>query len=245
MSTQNLSSVATDVIHAYGMTATNVLHAYRFGGERLLGYVDERFERAVQRGASMLRQDLRSNMIGTQKLVTGYTVKGIQSGTDRAHSAVGIAVDLATKGVSMMANGAERLDSAANVPALETIGRVLLPAAQVVGFVAGHIEQRSGSLVQRVSGKPMPAQAVATNKLDATTGEAAAARKRMTRTATRRVNKAVATTADEASNVARRVARKARSAAATVGNAVAGAANETSNAARRVARKAKVKARNA
>ncbi len=245
MTTQNLSSIATDVIHAYGMSATNVLNAYRFGGERLLGYVDERLERVVQRGAAILRQDLRSNMIGKQQMVTGYTVKGIQRGTDRAQSAVGIAVDLATKGVSLMVAGADRLDTAANVPALDTLSRVMLPAAQVVGFVAERIEQRSGSLVQLVSGKPMPAQAVAANKLDAKTGEAAASRKRMTRTATRRVNKAVATTADEASNVARRVARKARSAAATVGNAVADAANETSNAARRVARKAKVKARNA
>ena len=35
MSQKNLSSMATDVISTYGITATNVINTYRFGGERV------------------------------------------------------------------------------------------------------------------------------------------------------------------------------------------------------------------
>ena len=38
MSNKNLSTVATEVIAAYGITATNVINSYRYGGERLFGF---------------------------------------------------------------------------------------------------------------------------------------------------------------------------------------------------------------
>ena len=47
MSTKNLSSVATAVILSYGNTAINMINAYRVGGERVIGFVDQRFEAAV------------------------------------------------------------------------------------------------------------------------------------------------------------------------------------------------------
>lgn len=213
MSTKNLSSVATDVITAYGITATNVINSYRFGGERIAGYVDARFATAVNRGAALLRNDIRSNLIGGQQRVSGYYVKGIHFGTDRAQTAVGAAVDLATKGVSLMAANAERLDRLANLNALDTLNRVVLPAATVVSKVAERLEEGSSLLVTRVAGKPIPAKAVATRKLSSTTRQAAATRKRVTKVATKRVGKAVAETATKTSNAARRVARKAKATA--------------------------------
>jgi hypothetical protein len=214
MSNKTLSTVATDVIAAYGITATNVINSYRYGGERVIGFIDAGFASAVNRGASALRADLRSNLIGTQQRFTGYCVKGVHLGTDRVQSVVGVAVDLATKGVGLVAEGAVRLDRAANVNALDTLNRVARPAAQVVSLVAERIEEGSSALVRRVAGKPVPAKAVATRKLKATTRNAAATRKRFTKTATREVSQAVADTATSASNAARRVARKARTVAA-------------------------------
>lgn len=209
MSSKNLSSVATDVITTYGITAANVINTYRFGGERIAGYVDERFANAVNRGASVLRNDIRSNLIGNQQRVSGYYVRGVHFGTDRAQSAVGVAVDLATKGVSLVAQNAERLDRLANLNALGTLNRVVMPAAKVVSIVAGRIEEGSSKLVIRVAGKPVPAKAVATRQLNSTTRKAAATRKHVTKVATKRVSKAVAETATKTSNVARRVASKA------------------------------------
>ncbi len=213
MSKKNLSSVATQVIAAYGITATNVINTCRFGGERVVDFVDEGFATAVNRGAPALRKGLRSNVIGTQRRVSGYYVKGVHFGTDRAQQAVGVAVDLATKGVSLVAANAARFDRAANLNALATLNRVAMPAANVVSDVAERIEAGSSTLVRRVAGSSVPAKALATRKLNAATRKAAATRKRVTKTATKRVSRAVAKTATQTSNAARRVARKARATA--------------------------------
>lgn len=239
MSQKSLSSVATDVIATYGITATNVINTYRFGGERLAGFVDQRFAAVVNRGAAALRQDIRANLIGSQQRVSGYYVKGVHFGTDRAESVVGVAVDLATKGVSLLAVNADRIDRAANLNALAKLNRVAMPAAELVMKVAERIEVGSSELVKRVSGKEMPAKALATLKLKAATGKATATRKRLTKAATRKASALVAETATDTSNAARRVARLAQATGKRVASAVANTATEASNAARRVARKAK------
>ena len=239
MSQKSLSSVATDVIATYGITATNVINTYRFGGERLAGFVEQRFAAVVNRGAAALRQDIRANLIGSQQRVSGYYVKGVHFGTDRAESVVGVAVDLATKGVSLVAVNADRIDRAANLNALAKLNRVVMPAAELVMKVAERIEVGSSELVKRVYGKEMPAKALATLKLKAATGKATATRKRLTKAATRKASAIVAETATETSNAARRVARLAQATGKRVASAVANTATETSNAARRVARKAK------
>jgi hypothetical protein len=225
MSTKNLSTVANEVIESYGVININVINAYRFGGERMIHFVDERFADAVNRGVPALTKQLRSNLIDSQQRVSGFYVKGLQYGSDRAQGAVGVAVDLASKGVNMVAAGAERIDTAAKLNALDKLNRAVMPAAQIVVQMVERMEQGSGKLVQRVSGKAMPANAVATRALKASTKKAAATRKRVTktvtktaskakRTATERVGKAVATTATKTSNAARRVARKATASAA-------------------------------
>ena len=219
MSNKNLSTVANEVIEAAGIININVINAYRFGGERMVGYVDQRFADAVNSGPVLSKQ-IRSNLIDSQQRVTGFYVKGLQYGSDRAQSVVGVAVDLASKGVNVVASNAERFDRAANLNALDKLNRAVMPAAAVVAQVVERIEQGSGKLVQRVAGKAVPANAVATRSLNASTRKAAATRKRVTKT--------VAKTAKTA----------ARSTKQNVGKAVAKTATKTSNAARRVARKA-------
>ena len=91
---QNLSSVATDVITTYGITATNVINSYRFGGERLIGFVDERFAMAVNNGASALNKKIRANLIDNQQRISSYSVKGVHAGTDRAQQVVGFAASI-------------------------------------------------------------------------------------------------------------------------------------------------------
>lgn len=227
MSTKNLSSVATQVIGAYGITATNVINSYRFGGERFVGFIDERFAAAVNRSAPAISQNLRSNLIDKQQRVSGFYVKGLHLGTDRAQSVVGVAVDLATKGVNVVASNASRLDRSANLNALDTLNRVAMPAATLLGSVAAGIEEGSSELVRRVAGNQMPAKAVATRKLNASKRKAATKRKQITKAATEQVDKAVATRKKVAKTATKRVSK-----------AVADTATQTSNAARRVARKA-------
>ena len=158
---KSLSTVATAVIESYGNTALNLINAYRAGGERMIGFVDQRFEAAVNVGAAPLSPELRSNLIGAEKRVSGYYVKGLQIGTDRAESVVGSAVDLANKGVDRIAANAERFDQATKIGALDMINRVALPAAKAVSQVVVRIEEGSSQLAKKVAGKPAVVKAAA------------------------------------------------------------------------------------
>jgi hypothetical protein len=154
MSSKNLSSVATAVIESYGNTAINMINAYRSGGERVIGFVDQRFEAAVNSGAARLSDELRTNLIDTEKRISGYYAKSLQLGTDRAETAVSTAVDLASKGVDRIAANAERFDQATKFGALEMLSRVALPAATAYSEVVGRIEEGSSQLAKKVAGKP-------------------------------------------------------------------------------------------
>jgi hypothetical protein len=161
MSNKNLSSVATAVIESYGNTAINMINAYRVGGERVIGFVDQRFEAAVNTGAARLSDELRSNLIDTEKRISGYYSKGLQFGTERAETVVSSAVELANKGVAGIAANAERFDQATKIGALEMINRVALPAATAMSEVVVRIEEGSSQLVKKVAGKPAVVKAVA------------------------------------------------------------------------------------
>jgi hypothetical protein len=157
---KNLSSVATAVIESYGNTAINMINAYRVGGERVIGFVDQRFEAAVNTGAARLSDELRSNLIDTEKRISGYYAKGLQFGTERAESVVSTAVELANKGVDRFAANAERFDQATKLGALDMINRVALPAATAMSEVVVRIEEGSSQLAKKVAGKPAVVKAV-------------------------------------------------------------------------------------
>jgi hypothetical protein len=252
MSNTNLSTVATQVIEAYGITATNVINTYRFGGERVIGFIDERFALVMDRSGSMLSTGTRSTLVGGQQRVSGFYVKGLHLGTDRAQSVVGVAVDLATKGVNLVASNATRLDRRTNLNALDKLNLVVMPAASLLNSVAAGIEEGSTELVKRVAGESMPAKAIATRKLTASKRKAATSRKRITKAAAQQVEDAVETgemiaqSATEQVNKAvatrKKIVKTAKTATKTatkrVSKVVADTATDTSNAARRVARKA-------
>ena len=161
MSSKNLSSVATAVIESYGNTAINMINAYRVGGERVIGFVDQRFEAAVNTGAARLSDELRTNLIDTEKRISGYYAKGLQVGTDRAETVVSTAVELANKGVAGIAANAERFDQATKLGALDMLNRVAMPAATAMSDVVVRIEEGSSQLAKKVAGKPAIVKAAA------------------------------------------------------------------------------------
>jgi len=249
MSNKNLSTVATQVIEAYGITATNVINTYRFGGERVVGFIDERFASAVGRSAPTLSNGTRATLIDGQQRVSGFYVKGLHFGTDRAQSVVGVAVDLATKGVNLVASNATRLDRRTNLNALDKLNVVVMPAASLINSVAVGLEEGSTELVKRVAGESMPAKAIATRKLNASKRKAATSRKRITKAAAQQVEEALETGEQIAQSASDQVNEQVNKAVATrkritktatkrVSKAVADTATQTSNAARRVSRKA-------
>ena len=201
---KNLSSVAVAVIESYGNTAINLINAYRVGGERVIGFVDQRFEAAVNTGAARLSEELRSNLIDTEKRISGYYARGLQFGSERAESAVSTVIELANKGVDRIAANAERFDQATKLGAIEAINRLALPAATAMSEVVERIEEGSSQLAKRVAGEPAVVKAVAKKA--------------------KTVKKAVAKTAKKAAATKKTVVRKSATVARKARAAVAQAA---------------------
>ncbi|MCW5639070.1 MAG: hypothetical protein KIT28_08925 [Rubrivivax sp.] len=201
---KTLSAVAVDVIEAYGNTAINVISAYRAGTERVIDYVDTRFEAAVSAGGARLSDNLRSGLIDAEKRLSGYYTRGLELGVERAQNAVNFAVDLAHKGVDRMAANAERFDQATNSGALELFNRVAMPAASAMSEIVFRIEQGTGELAKKAAGEQAVVKAAArkaravkkaTAKTTAKTKEKAAVAKRKVVRKTRAVTREVAAAA--------------------------------------------------
>ena len=152
MTTTTLSSVTTDVIGAYGNTAKNVIQAYRVGGERLVGYVEQRWERALDKSRPQLAKEVASNASSAQKVFGSYYIKGITLTADGADAVVNNVVKLAEKGVAQVAANAGLFEEKTGFTALNTIADAAVPAAVVVSNLVGKIEQKSAQLANKIAG---------------------------------------------------------------------------------------------
>ena len=164
MTSKNLSTVTTDLIESYGNTAKHVINAYRVGGERVVGFMDHSWERAVNKSSTRLSAEVRANALSAQKKVSGYYARGISFTTDGADSLVSKAVELAEKGVAQAAANASKFEKATGVTTLHTIALAAVPAAEAVSKVAAKIEEKSSLLAKRVAGKGTVAHKVAAVK---------------------------------------------------------------------------------
>jgi hypothetical protein len=152
-SNASLATVTTELIASYGNTAKNVINAYRVGNERVVGFMDQRWENAVKQTGKRLSVEARDNALAAQKKLSGYYIKGITLTSDSADMAVNKAVELAGKGVQQVAANAARFQKSTGVTTLNKLAVVAVPAAQAVSKVAGKIEQQSDQLVNTVAGK--------------------------------------------------------------------------------------------
>ena len=152
-SNASLATVTTELIASYGNTAKNVINAYRVGNERVVGFMDQRWENAVKQTGKRLSVEARDNALTAQKKLSGYYIKGIALTSDSADTAVNKAVELAGKGVQQVAANAARFQKSTGVTTLNKLAVVAVPAAQAVSKVAVKIEQQSDQLVNTVAGK--------------------------------------------------------------------------------------------
>jgi hypothetical protein len=149
----SLTAVTTDLIASYGNTAKNVITAYRVGNERVVGFMDQRWENAVKKTGKRLTAEVRDNALSAQKKLSGYYIKGITLTSDSADMAVNKAVELAGKSVEQMAANAARFQKSTGVTTLNKLAVAAVPAAQAVTKVAAKIEAQSDQLVNTVAGK--------------------------------------------------------------------------------------------
>lgn len=147
-----LSTVTTQLITSYGNTANNVINAYRATGERVVDYLEQRWDSAFKASAAQLTPEVKQNAQAAYRLLGGYCAKGLNVTTDSASSAVNQLVKLAAQGVTQAATQAARLEEKTGLSALNQIAQVTVPAAQAVSRIATQLEQKSHDLVSKLSG---------------------------------------------------------------------------------------------
>ncbi|OOG52181.1 hypothetical protein [Polaromonas sp. C04] len=152
MTAKNLSTVVTDLIESYGNTSKNVINAYRTGGERIVGFVEQRWDRALEASSPKLSADVVENATAAQKLVGSYYAQGLALATNSADTLVNEIVKFAGQGVQQVAANASRFEEKTGVPALSKLATAAVPAAEMVSKLAAQLEEKSAELVKKIAG---------------------------------------------------------------------------------------------
>ena len=164
MSAKKLSTLTQDFIDAYGDTAHNVIQAYRASGERVAGFVEQRWEQALEQSRGQLVPEVQNNARHAQKVIGGYYVRGLAFTTEGADAVVNQLVSLAGQGVQQVAANASRFEEKTGL-ALDRLSLVATPVAAAAVKLVGQIEQKSGELASKIAGDSvMPKRASAFRK---------------------------------------------------------------------------------
>ena len=153
MTARTLSTATAHLIETYGNTAKNVINAYRVGNERVIGFVDQRWESALASTGSKLSAEVRGNALSAQRKLSAYYTQGYTLATDGADVLVSKAVALAGKGIHQAAANAGQFEKKTGVKALHTLALVAVPAVEAVNKLATTLEKKSGLLANKLAGK--------------------------------------------------------------------------------------------
>lgn len=152
MSTKNLSAVVTDLIESYGNTSRNVINAYRTGGERIVGLMEQRWERALEASSPKLTAEVIDNASAAQKLFGSYYAQGLALATNSCDTVVNEIVKLAGQGLQRAAANASRFEEKTGVTALSKLAAASVPAAVLASKLAAQLEEKSGELARKIAG---------------------------------------------------------------------------------------------
>lgn len=160
MQASTLSTVTHDLIAAYGNTAKNIIHAYRVSGERIVDFMEQRWDSAVKESSPQLATEVRQNALNVQKILGGCYAKGVAITTEGAESAVNKIVKFVTEGVEQVASNASCFEEKTGVTALNQLALAAVPAAVVAAKLVAQLEQKSGELVSKIAGEGLTAATV-------------------------------------------------------------------------------------
>ena len=153
MTAKNLSTVVTDLIESYGNTSKNVINAYRTGGERIVGFLEQRWERALEASSPKLTAEVIDNASAAQKLFGSYYTQSLALATNSCDTVVSQIVKFAGQGLQQVAANANRFEEKTGVTALGKLATAAVPAAVVVSKLAAQLEEKSGDLVKKIAGE--------------------------------------------------------------------------------------------
>ncbi len=152
MSAKNLSTVAVDLIEAYGNTAKNVIKAYRVGGEHMVDLLEKRWNKAMRQSRTELTAETAKNANAAKSVFSAYYLKGLNVTSDGAQQVVNQLVKVAEAGVERVAANASLFEEKTGVTTLNTIAAATAPGALALSKLASQIEQKSANLATRLAG---------------------------------------------------------------------------------------------
>ena len=155
----NLNTIAIDVVGHYGRTAKNLLATYRAGTERAVGALSSGYERLVEKQPlPWIKSDIKANLVGTQKRVARLVVDSVARIAGRAASAVDSVSDRTVQGIEAFD---QQTKWAHNLMVVGAIRKINLPVAKLSLQIAGRVDDASRRLSQRVAGSAQPKAAKA------------------------------------------------------------------------------------
>lgn len=164
----NLSSATHDLIASYGNTAKHVVNAYRTGGERMVGFFEQRWELAMEKSSPQLTAEVRHNATAAQQAFGSYCTRGLTFTTDGADALIEKLVNLTMGGVQQVATQADKFEDKTGVKALTQLATVTVPAVVAVNRLVTQLEQKTEALVAKIAGDsvvtPKPKRATAFKK---------------------------------------------------------------------------------
>jgi hypothetical protein len=166
MTTQSLSSVASDIVGQYSQASKHLVDAYRSGANRLVIGANTRYVTFLKSGAlPLVTEDVQARLFAVQTKITGLVEEGINSGSDRSEQAIDFVAGAVNGGIDRVAAAAGRVEEALNTNAITKVGEVaILPVAQVSLTLVTRAAEGTKRLSARVAGteaKAAPAVAKA------------------------------------------------------------------------------------
>ena len=153
MSTQTLSSVASNVVGQYSQVGKLIVGAYRTGAQRLVSGANTRYAAFLNgRSLPLVNEAVKASLIDVQQQIAGAVVGGINTGSDRADQAIDLVAGGVNGGIERVAATAERVEAAFNTTAITTVGSLTMPVAQVSLEIANRAVAGTKRLSERVVG---------------------------------------------------------------------------------------------
>ena len=141
MTTQSLSSVASNVVGQYTQVGKIIVGAYRSGAQRLVIGANTRYASFLNnRALPLVNEDVKASLINVQTQIAGLVEGSINSGSDRAEQAIDFVAGGVNGGIQRVAATAGRVEEAFDTKAITTVGSLAIDAGRA--GLAGDREPR-------------------------------------------------------------------------------------------------------
>jgi hypothetical protein len=160
MSQASLNAIAIDVVGKYNEAAKNLVATYRFGTQRAVNGLNDRYVRILDGASSRLvNEGLKKTLLGAEQQFAGFVTDTVTRVSDRADDAIDTLHDRVVAGIQLVDEKTSWADDSTLFNAIRTLN---MPAAKITLGIAGGVAQVSKRLSDRVAGaEPVEAEVVA------------------------------------------------------------------------------------